>query len=124
MKKIGHAQFLRSIETEGHTTAEVEFAWEGDFGADVKDERYVAILKKQGEGEYDVERIVKDNSEFALDWYENIDHEAFEDVTDQVFSSGQNKEDKSDRADFVKEVLDFEGVSEDMESRRKQTRFF
>ena len=120
MKRIKHAQFLRSIETDKMTTAEVEFAWEGDFGADVQDERYIAVLKKENEGEFGVERIVKKNAEFDLDWYDNPMHEAFEDVTERVFSkSGDDmSSDMPDREGFVREVMGFEGVCEDMDCRQ------
>ena len=120
MKKIKHARFLRSIESEGVTTAEVEFAWENDFGADATDNRYVAYLEKQGDNAYDVAKIVKNDSELALDWYDNPEHQAYKDVTSEVLAEGDSTPPaKVDRASFVQEMLDYEGVRDDMAARRK-----
>lgn len=133
LNKISHAKFLRSIESDGITTAEVEFALEDGFDADAAASKYIAILKKQGEDSYRVERILKNNAEMELDWYENLEHEAFEDVTGEFLANnhdgdltnvrmeagtiGDLSDDMPDRRNFVNELLACEGVEEDMECR-------
>jgi len=116
MKKIKHAKFLRSIETDAAITAEVEFAWEGDFGAETDNEKYIAVLKKDGNEDYNVERIMKKSASYELDWYDNADHQAFTDVTDQVFGSDQtgSSDGTAHREQFAKDVLAHEGVCHDM----------
>lgn len=140
LNKISHAKFLRSIESDGFTTAEVEFALEDEIEAVGHNKTYIAILRKQGEGSYHVDRIVKNNSEWELDWYENLEHEAWEDVTSELLTIGQpnavsdvhaefgtigeRSEDGADEERFVSELLSFEGVCEDMDCRDLQNGIF
>lgn len=117
MKKIRHAKFLKSVEAEGTKTAEVEFAWEGDFGAGMEGDRYVAVLKKEGDAPFKVERVMKNDVDYELDWFDNANHQAYQDVTEQLFD-GKPGTDSADRERFVRDVLGFEEVCSDMECRR------
>lgn len=127
MPKIKHARFLRAIETEDSLTAEVEFALDGDAGGAIRETpaesrtefagdlshpsvetgRLTAVLKKEGDAGYRLERICRDLVAGGRDG---------EDVADQIFS-GPSPD--GERAQFVQDVLAFEGVREDLEGRRE-----
>jgi hypothetical protein len=118
MNKIKNARFMRATETNGKIIAEVEFSMElTDQGSNQAEEglgqKFVAVLEKKGGPSYSLQRVYKNNSDFALDWYDNAEHQAYSDVTNSMFG---NSELSMDRESFVLDVLDCEGVRGDMES--------
>jgi hypothetical protein len=132
MRKINHARFLRSVETDTATTAEVEFALEGEATGNDATNKYVAVLKKNGDNPYRLDRIMKHDASREIDWFDNSAHEAYTDVTSALFgretsdthvefasevfgeTAGDTNEAKSR---FVRQLLEHEGVCEDMECR-------
>lgn len=122
MNKITNARFMRSVETNGKIIAEVEFSMElsdqpmesGDGGTKQK---FVAVLENDGDLSYNLRKVYKNDSDMALDWYDNAEHQAYTDVTNSMFGDSQlNK----DRESFVLDVLDCEGVRVDMEIGNNQ----
>lgn len=122
MNKITNARFMRSVETNGKIIAEVEFSMElsdqpmesGDGGTKQK---FVAVLENDGDLSYNLRKVYKNDSDIALDWYDNAEHQAYTDVTNSMFGDSQlNK----DRESFVLDVLDCEGVRVDMEIGNNQ----
>lgn len=127
MGKIKSARFMRSVEREGNTVAEVEFALEDGFGNPVYTAgkppeehgegigRYVAVLEKKGDQPYSLKRVFRNGADYKLDWYDNPRHRAYADVTEDVFNDGEALCGHS-RESFVRDVLACEGVESDMES--------
>jgi hypothetical protein len=118
MNKIKNARFMRATETNGKVIAEVEFSMEltdqGDEQADKgAGQKFVAVLEKEGGSSYNLQQVYKNDSDVALDWYENPEHQAYTDVTNSMFG---HSELSMDRESFVLDVLDCEGVRGDMES--------
>lgn len=85
MTRIKSARLMRRAERDGITTAEVEFALEPGTAMDGGDKnRYVAILEKAGEDRsFALSKVFRNDAQYELDWYENPDHEAYADVTEQ-----------------------------------------
>lgn len=129
MPKIKHARFLRAIETEDSLTAEVEFALDEDVGTAVREALansrtafaeglgnqtagetgpLTAVLKKEGDAGYRLERICRDAVAGGREG---------EDVADHIFAGPATD---GDREQFVRDVLAFEGVQEDMDGRREE----
>lgn len=119
MNKIKNARFMRAVEASGKVIAEVEFSLElSDRPEDHRDEgaeqKFVAVLEKDGGPSYNLRHVYKNDSDMALDWYNNAEHQAYIDVTNSMFGDSHlNK----DRESFVLDVLDFEGVKADIEGR-------
>lgn len=132
MRKINHARFLRSVETDTATMAEVEFAWDGDAAGNEATNKYVAVLKKNGDNPYRLDRIMKQDASREVDWFDNSAHEAYSDVTNELFgrqtsdtqvefasevfgeTAGDTHEAKNR---FVRQLLEHEGICEDMACR-------
>lgn len=117
MNRIKNARFMRAVETDGKVTAEVEFSMDLGYQStessqDEVDQKYVAILENNGGPLYSLRQVYKNDSELALDWYDNAQHQAYIDVTNSMFGNSQLN---MDRESFVLDVLDCEGVKKDME---------
>ncbi len=126
MNKINHARFMRSVETNGKVMAEVEFSMElssqqlegsQESSQEGRQQKYVAVLENDGGLSYKLRKIYKNDSDMAIDWYDNTEHLAYMDVTNSMFGDSQLSE---DRESFVLDVLDCEGVRADMESGNNQ----
>jgi hypothetical protein len=117
MKKIKNARFIRSVEKNGKTIAEVEFAMEDGFVASLSDQidqgRYVAILEREGNEAYTLSKVMKNEANYELDWYDNPEHQAYADVTEALFAS---EVEANDKQAFVQEVLNLGDVSKDMDT--------
>lgn len=74
MKRVAAARFMRSVQNDSTTTAEVEFALE-DGGS------YIAIIEKEGSGSFALSRIFRQQEQHDLDWFNNPLHDAYPDVT-------------------------------------------
>jgi hypothetical protein len=118
MNKIKNARFIRSVQTNGKTVAEVEFSMElsGGMrtleGAVDSEKRYIAILENNEGQSYKLQQVYRNDADLALDWYDNPLHQAYVDVTNDMFGDSQMS---MDRESFVLDILDCEGVKADME---------
>lgn len=136
MRKLKHARFLRAIETEDSLTAEVEFALAGEetetagraeIAAEFGDppdarpggagETFTAVLKKVGDDDYRLERIVRSGEQPPAGRGGTAGRTGgtAPDVTDELLADGGSAAGSKER--FVREVLAFEGVREDMAGR-------
>lgn len=101
MKRVAAARFMRSVQNDSTTTAEVEFAME-DGG------NFIAVIEKEGNGPYALSRIFRRQERHELDWYNNPLHEAYPDVTAEFADMDGHM--------LVENILATEDVRKDMEA--------
>lgn len=69
---------------------------------------------REGPKGYQLVRVLANEARTELDWYDNDLHQAFRDVTAQLFS-GPNHMADNDRGAFAEKVLNAEGVREELD---------
>lgn len=106
--RIKSARLMRATERNGRTTAEVEFALEpGTLAEEEGASRYVAILEREGDRPYVLSKVMRNEADYELDWYENPEHTAYTDVT-KFFADAANP------AQWVEQLLNTGDVAQDM----------
>lgn len=101
--EVRRAVFKRLLERADRLCADVEVTTEGKQGG-----RLVALFVEEAENDYKLVSVLRNDAELETDWYDNNLHDAYEEVTDQLFA-GQ-AEGEAARKAFESEVLAFGDV--------------
>lgn len=104
MYYIKDAKIRRFTELDGVRCAEVEVR----PGAADDPELLVYITAKDqtdGQHDYDMVRIIRNDANLELDWYDNNLHSAFEEVTDKAFTDSTHITAGEEREKFKKELF-------------------
>ncbi|BBI32442.1 hypothetical protein [Cohnella abietis] len=109
MVNVREAQFRRRLDRGGQYFAEVEV-----FTDHHRDPQLLAYFRNGSKGSYSLVRLIANNADYEIDWFDNNLHSAFEDLTKPVSSSSDHME-ADERNQFAAQILDFPGVSEALE---------
>lgn len=104
MYYIKDAKIRRFTELDGVRCAEVEVR----PGAADDPELLVYITAKDqtdGQHDYDMVRIIRNDADLELDWYDNNLHSAFEEVTDKAFTDSTHITAGEEREKFKRIAL-------------------
>jgi hypothetical protein len=101
MYTIHDAKIRRFTEIDGVLCAEIEVN-----SANVNDTGLLVYLAPaEGEQGYRMLRMIRNDADMELDWYDNNLHSAFEEVTNVVFRAADGKDLHEKRGRFTRELL-------------------
>jgi hypothetical protein len=107
MLTVRQAAFRRVLEQGGETYAEVEV-----FTDNPRDPGLLAYFRA-GSKDYQLVRVMKNEADTEVDWYDNNLHDALEDVTITMFSGPSHA--GEDRNAFAERILVYDGIRETLE---------
>lgn len=109
MLKVREARFRRVLDRGGRPYAEVEILTDHE-----RDPQMLAYFRAGQEGTYPLVRLMTNDADSDIDWFDNNLHSAFEEVTASMFSSPDHLA-ANDRDLFAAQILAFQGISEELE---------
>lgn len=111
--KVREAQFRRVLDRGGQQFAEVEVLTDHQ-----RDPQMLAYFRAGRDGSYPLVRLITNDANYEVDWFDNNLHSAFEDVMRPLLSSPDHLG-ASDRDEFAAQILGYSGVSEALERNLK-----
>jgi hypothetical protein len=108
MLTVQQSSFRRMLDIGGQAFAEVEV-----HTADPHEPELLAYFRNGPKG-IQLVRVVVNDADSEIDWYDNNMHQAFEDVTTRLFS-GPSHAANNDRNQFAEAVLKTGGVREELQ---------
>ncbi|MDO7906914.1 hypothetical protein Q5741_10860 [Paenibacillus sp. JX-17] len=120
MYYIKEAGIRRITEVDGVPCAEVEV----HPGAADDPQLLVYVARTSGEtgGEgYEIKRLIRNDADLALDWYDNSLHSAFEDVTAEAFTNTALYTAEQERGKFLHEVLGYGNLRQEIGGRLQKS---
>ncbi|OZB91091.1 hypothetical protein [Paenibacillus sp. XY044] len=112
MYYIKDAKVRRMTELDGVRCAEI-----GVLPGAVDDPALLAYVAETSPGLYDLIRLIRNDADTELDWYDNTMHQAYTDVTKQAFEGSFLLTPDEERDLFLRDLLSFGSVEEDLRSR-------
>ncbi|WP_373231413.1 hypothetical protein [Cohnella sp.] len=109
MMKVKEARFRRVLYRGGQSYAEVEVLT--DHG---RNPQMLAYFRVGQNGSYQLVRLIGNDADQEIDWFDNNLHSAFEELTASMFSSPDHLA-ANDRDDFAEQILAVDGISEELE---------
>lgn len=106
MIKVQEAQFRRVLERGGQSFAEVEV-----FTDNSQRPQLLAYFRNGPNSTYTLTRLLTNDADREVDWFDNSLHSAFEDVTAPMLSSPDHLA-NDDRDEFVAQILSYDGIAE------------
>lgn len=103
MYYIKDAKIRRYTEINGMRCAEIEV----EPGAADDPSLLVYVAPATGSNQYQLLRIIRNDADLELDWYDNNLHSAFEDATQQAFTDSSLSTAGEERGKFTSELLGF-----------------
>lgn len=79
--------------------------------------RFLAYVAEQTPGCYDLIRLIRNDADTELDWYDNSMHQAYIDVTMQAFEGSFFLTADEERDLFLRDLISFGNIEEDLRSR-------
>lgn len=113
MMKVREARFRRVLDRGGKPYAEVEV-----FTDQQRNPQMLAYFRAGEEGNYPLVKLMTNDADQEIDWFDNNMHFAFEEVTGEVFSSPDHLA-ITDRDYFASQILAYDGVSEELDRNLK-----
>nr|WP_256756714.1 hypothetical protein [Cohnella sp. WQ 127256] len=109
MMNVREAHFRRMLDRGGQAFAEVEVLTDHQ-----RDAQMLAYFREGQNGTYSLVRIISNDANYEVDWFDNSLHSAFEDVMKPMFSTPDHLA-ANDRDEFATQILEFAGVREALE---------
>lgn len=106
MMNVREAQFRRVLDRGGQSVAEVEV-----FTDHQRDPRMLAYFRGGTKGSYPLVRLISNDADSEIDWFDNNLHSAFEDVTKAMFTSPDHLA-ENERDEFAAKILAYPGIAE------------
>lgn len=110
MYYIKDAKVRRYTELDGVRCAEVEVR---PGAADDPELLVYIALVDQGQ-EYELLRIIRNDADVTLDWYDNNLHSAFEEATETAFTDSALLKASEERDKFKRELLSYGQLTSEM----------
>jgi hypothetical protein len=107
--KVQQAQFRRVLERGGHSFAEVEVITDNPQRSQL-----LAYFRNGPNSTYTLTRLLTNDADREVDWFDNSLHSAFEDVTAPMLSSPDHLA-NDDRDEFVAQILSCDGIEESLD---------
>lgn len=83
---------------------------------DDRDVPLIAYFVKTGIDQYEMVEVVRNDSDLAIDWFENNLHEAYQQISEEAFASGGQTDARWQRETFKQEILAYHGIREQLKS--------
>jgi hypothetical protein len=109
MLTVKHAEIVRFTERNDIHCADVEVKAE-----DLKDVLLVEFAQSQ-DNNFDMTHVYRKDVSGEIDWYDNNLHEAFEDVSAQLFLNESKETLRGEREAFKEEILTYGHIRKDLE---------
>lgn len=109
MGPIQHAKFIQLAERNDKKYLDVEVQLQG------WEKPLLATFAVNG-GYPELANVYKQDSSQAIDWYNNDIHEAYEDLTTEMFDNGRGELNLGSRDDFTEAVLSWPDVRREVSS--------
>lgn len=106
MIKVREAQFRRVLDRGGQNFAEVEV-----FTDQPRDSQLLAYLRSGPDASYSLVRLMSNDADYEVDWFDNNLHSAFEDVTTPTFSTPDHLG-RTERDQFAAQIIAYPGIAE------------
>jgi hypothetical protein len=107
--KIKQAKVVRYTERNDVPCADVEVYIEGS------DEVMLAEFTPSQDNQYDLTHIYRKEASLEVDGYENNLHQAFKDITTELFGNADQEIKWGEREAFKQQVLSFGSVQKELE---------
>ncbi|GAB6991452.1 hypothetical protein [Paenibacillus pini] len=112
MYYIKDAKIRRMTEHNGAPCAEV-----GVLPGSLGDTALLVYVTEGQDGDYDMVKIIRNEADTVLDWYDNGMHAAFVDVTNGAFEATDMMTAEQERHKFKRELLSFGNIEADLKAR-------
>jgi hypothetical protein len=106
MMKVREAQFRRVLDQGGQVLAEVEV-----FTDHPRDPQMLAYFRVGSKGSYPLVRLISNDADHEIDWFDNDLHSAFEDVMKPMFTTPDHLG-NDDRDEFAAQIISYPGIAE------------
>lgn len=106
MIEVREAQFRRVLERGGQRFAEVEV-----MTNQPRDRQMLAYFRVSPEGSYPLVRLMANDADYEVDWFDNNLHSAVEDVTASMISS-PDPLGRTERDEFAAKIYAYPGIIE------------
>ncbi|BFT70452.1 hypothetical protein [Paenibacillus sp. P36] len=117
MGKIKEANLVRFLERHDVWCADVEVIAEGISGT------LVAEFSSTKGSQFEMSHVYRKNMSREMDWYDNHLHNAYEDVSKELFGSKSPESKKwGKREDFEEEILAFGSIREELKEHFQLSR--
>jgi hypothetical protein len=104
--EVRQAQFRRVLDRGGQVFAEVEVLTDHQHGSQL-----LAYFRSGEDGSYPLVQLISNDADTEIDWFDNSQHTAFQDVTASTLSTPDHLG-KVDRDQFASLILAYPGVAE------------
>ncbi|TFE30665.1 hypothetical protein [Cohnella luojiensis] len=106
MTKVREAHFRRVLDRGGQPFAEVEVLTDHP-----RNPQMLAYFRTSQNGDYSLVKLISNDADYEIDWYENNLHSAFDDVMGTMLFTPDHIG-ESDRKEFVAQILAYPGIAE------------
>jgi hypothetical protein len=106
MMKVREAQFRRVLDQGGQAFAEVEV-----FTDHPLDPQMLAYFRVGSNGSYPLVRLISNDADHEIDWFDNSLHSAFEDVMKPMFTTPDHLA-NDNRDEFAAQIMSYPGIAE------------
>ncbi|WP_219838009.1 hypothetical protein [Paenibacillus sp. R14(2021)] len=103
------AHVRRATDRDGIHCAEVEVQTN-----DTQTPELLAYFGQSLDNDYDMIAVVNNDASSEIDWYDNNMHQAFTDISDDLFDTPTMKTDWGERESFKEQVLSYPGIRADI----------
>ncbi len=104
MHRVREAKWRRNFEQDGKTYSEIEVRMQG------REEPLLATLEHAQNGSQ-LKSLVRVEADPLLDWYNNDLHQAYTDISAQLFDGADLETNWMEKEAFVNELLELEPAS-------------
>jgi hypothetical protein len=115
MIKVRGAQFRRVLDRGGKAFAEVEV-----FTDQSRDPQMLAYFRAGSDGTYPLVRLMSNDADYEVDWFDNNLHSAFDDVTIPTFSTPDHLG-ITERDEFAAQIKAYPGIAEALDRNLNPT---
>jgi predicted RNA-binding Zn ribbon-like protein len=117
MSKIKEANLVRFMERHDVWCADVEVITEG-----IADTLVVEFASTKG-SQFEMSHVYRKNASREIDWYDNHLHNAYEDVSKELFGAKNQQSKKwGKREEFEEEILAFGSIREELKEHFQLSR--
>jgi hypothetical protein len=109
MMKVREAHFRRVLDRGGQALAEVEV-----FTDHPQDPQMLAYFLVGLKGYYPLVKLISNDANHEIDWFDNNLHSAFEDVMKPMFTTPDHLG-NNDRYEFAAQIMSYPGIAEALE---------
>ncbi|MBM7563814.1 hypothetical protein [Paenibacillus sacheonensis] len=106
---VTEAHVRRAADRDGLHCAEVEV-----HTSEAQNQDLLAYFGQSADNDFDMIAVVNNDARSDIDWYDNNMHQAFTDITDDLFDTPTMKTDWGERESFKEQVLSYPGVRADI----------